>query len=194
MKFEQLLKIYWSRNFLYGGKTQPFQVTFSEFFDDKPGIGQQSINQFIKRFEAQHYFLLKNNQILLSKLYKLNKRKIINVYLSKILTINYNIFEIIRINYIRLYLIKTFRGRCYALGKPSRGQRTWSNAQNAFKCNRYIPIFIQNVKKMNTKKSKKSKNPKNLKNLKFEYFKQKLKKKQPKMKMLIIRKKKNIWF
>nr|ASY95720.1 ribosomal protein S13 [Paraurostyla sp.] len=192
--------MYWSRSFLYGGKTQPFQVTFFEFFDDKPGISKKSIDQFIKRFEAQHYFLLKHNETLLSKLYKLGKRKTINIYLSKILTINYNIFEIIRFNHIRLYLIKTFRGRCHALGKPSRGQRTWSNAKNAYKCNNYIQNFIQNVKKINTKKPKKFKNLKNLKNskslkdLKTEFFKNKLKKKQPKLKMLIIKKKKNIWF
>lgn len=46
------------------------------------------------------------------------------MYLSKTISINNAISELQRYNLIRLYLIKTFRGRCHALGKPSRGQRT----------------------------------------------------------------------
>jgi len=54
----------------------------------------------------------------------LDRRKIINMYLSQLSSINNDIFELIKYNLIRLYLIKTFRGRCHALGKPVRGQRT----------------------------------------------------------------------
>jgi ribosomal protein S13 len=46
------------------------------------------------------------------------------MFLAQLMNINSNIDELLRYNLIRLYLIKTFRGRCHALGKPSRGQRT----------------------------------------------------------------------
>ncbi len=75
----------------------------------------------IKRFEFN--FL----KIDLSKTFlylSLDQRKIINMYLSQLTSINNDIFELMKYNLIRLYLIKTFRGRCHALGKPSRGQRT----------------------------------------------------------------------
>jgi ribosomal protein S13 len=78
---------------------------------------------FIRRFEIQHLLLHENKSKSLLKL-RLNKRKIFNMYLSKTISINNAISELQRYNLIRLYLIKTFRGRCHALGKPSRGQRT----------------------------------------------------------------------
>jgi ribosomal protein S13 len=95
-----------------------------EFFDDKAGLSHKSKNQFVKRFELYFYTLLKNKNKTFIDFTKLNQRKIINMYLSRLNSINYDISEIIKYNFIRLYLIKTFRGRCHALGKPSRGQRT----------------------------------------------------------------------
>ena len=49
-------------------------------------------------------------------------------------------------NIIRLYLIKSYRGRCHAFGKPSRGQRTWSNGWTAFKHNHTLRKFISETK------------------------------------------------
>ena len=34
MKFEQLLQIYWSRGFLYGGKVRNFNINLITFFDE----------------------------------------------------------------------------------------------------------------------------------------------------------------
>jgi len=148
MKFEQLLQIYWSRGFLYGGKTQTFDTLIFNFLNSKPGLSRKNTNFFLKRFEIQHLFLKKNNKKTFLIL-KLDKRKIINMYLSQLTSINNDINELIRYNLIRLYLIKTFRGRAQSLGKPSRGQRTWSNAWNSYKCNTIIKNFIQEVKKFN---------------------------------------------
>ena len=187
MKFEQLLRIYWSRGFLYGGKTQSFNVGFKEFFDDKPGLKNKSITIFIKRFELQHFSLPENTEKTFSSKLSLDRRKIINMYLSQIISINHNIFEILKYNLIRLYLIKTFRGRCHALGKPSRGQRTWSNAQNAGKCNKITRNFIQEVKKFNFVEKKQE-------SLSKKFVKKKIKKKAPKIKMIFTKKKKNLWF
>lgn len=186
MKFEQLLKIYWSRGFLYGGRTQSFATNFKDFFLDKNGLSATSEKAFIKRFEIQHLSLKKNKSKFLSLL-PLNKRKIFNMYLSQLISINASIFELQRYNLIRLYLIKTFRGRCHALGKPSRGQRTWSNAQNAYKCNKVTRTFIQDVKKFNFVEKKKE-------SLNLKFLKKKIRVKAPKIKMIFTKKRKNLWF
>lgn len=189
MKFEQYLKIYWSRNFLYGGKTQPFQVTFTEFFIDKSGLKTKSIKLFYKRFEIKHLILLKNSEILFSKEFSLSQRKVFNYYLSKLTSINNEIFELQKFNQIRSYLIKTYHGRRLSLNKPSRGQRTWSNASTAKICNIHIKNFINNVKRLNAHRIKKVKESLNKK-----FFKKKIKQKTPKLKMIFTKKKKNIWF
>lgn len=186
MKFEQLLKIYWSRNFLYGGKTQSFDVTLEEFFQDKPGLGPKSINIFLKRFEL-HYFASKNNRFKTFLTFSLSWRKVFNIYLSKLNSINHSIYELHKFNLIRLYLIKTFRGRCHALGKPSRGQRTWSNASNAYICNKTTRTFIQEVKKFNFVEKK-------AESLNRKFIKKIIKKKAPKIKMVFTKKRTNFWF
>lgn len=184
MKFEQLLQIYWSRGFLYGGKVKSFNINLKTFFEENPGLAKKSQKQLIQRFEL-NYFLFDKTQAFLTL--PLNQRKIINMYLSQIISINNGIFDLIKYNLIRLYLIKTFRGRCYALGKPSRGQRTWSNASTAFRCNRVIRIFIRQVKKNNVVEKK-------VESLNKKITKKKLKRNAPKIKMVITKKKKNLWF
>lgn len=185
MKFEQLLQIYWSRGFLYGGKVRNFNVNLTDFFDERPGMASTAKRKFIQRFELNH-FILKKHESLISL--PLNQRKIINMYLSQIISINNNIFDLIKYSLIRLYLIKTFRGRCCALGKPSRGQRTWSNASSAYVCNRVIRVFIRQVKKNNVIEKK-------VESLNLKILKRKIKKiNLPKIKMVITKKKKNLWF
>lgn len=184
MKFEQLLQIYWSRGFLYGGKVRSFNINLKDFFSENSGLANKSKLLMVKRFE---FNFLKSD---LSKTFlylSLDSRKIINMYLSQLTSINNDIFELIRYNIIRAYLIKTFRGRCHSLGKPTRGQRTWSNASNAYKCNRIIRIFIRQVKKNNVIEKK-------TESLNMKITKKKLKKNAPKIKMIILKKKKNLWF
>lgn len=81
------------------------------------------------RFELR-YFLQNTPQELLTS-YQIQNHtpleKPINVLFSQINSVNHQRSEIHRLNIIRLYLIKSYRGRCHALGKPVRGQRTWSN-------------------------------------------------------------------
>lgn len=184
MKFEQLLQIYWSRGFLYGGKVKSFNINLKTFFEENSGLANKAKKQLIQRFELNH-FLFNKTQTFTSL--PLDQRKIINMYLSQIISINNNVFELIKYNLIRLYLIKTFRGRCYALGKPSRGQRTWSNASTAYRCNRVIRIFIRQVKKNNVIEKK-------VESLNMKITKKKIKKKAPKIKMVLTKKKKNLWF
>jgi len=47
-----------------------------------------------------------------------------NIIFSQISSINHLIYDVKRLTSIRLYLLKTTRGKAQALGKPSRGQRT----------------------------------------------------------------------
>ena len=47
-----------------------------------------------------------------------------NIILSQITSVNHQVSEVHHYNLIRLYLIKSYRGKAQAMGKPSRGQRT----------------------------------------------------------------------
>ncbi len=184
MKFEQLLQIYWSRGFLYGGKVKNFNITLKNFFIENSGLANKSEKKIIKRFE---FNFLKHNTSKTFLTLSLDQRKIINMYLSQLTSINNTIFELIKYNLIRLYLIKTFRGRSHALGKPVRGQRTWSNASTALKCNKIIKIFIRQVKKNNVVEKK-------TESLNTKITKKKIKRNLPKIKMVIVKKKKSLWF
>ena len=180
MKFEQLLQIYWSRGFLYGGKVGNFNITLKNFFSENSGLADKSKIKLIKRFE---FNFLKYDTSKTFLILSLDQRKIINMYLSQLTSINNTIFELIKYNLIRLYLIKTFRGRSHALGKPVHGQRTWSNASTASKCNRTLKIFIRQVKKNNVVEKK-------IESLNTKITKKKIKRNAPKIKMVIIKKKK----
>lgn len=76
---------------------------------------------FTKRFELSFYFFFRNFIFFKNEPEKI---KIFNSYFSFITNTNADVTDILRYNLIRLYLIKTFRGRAQALGKPARGQRT----------------------------------------------------------------------
>lgn len=184
MKFEQLLQVYWSKTFLYGGRTFSFNTTLENFFLNLRGVAVKGRKAFIKRFEFNHMIKKKDENL---NTLDLDRRKVINMYLSRITSINNTINELIRYNLIRLYLIKSYRGRCQALGKPSRGQRTWSNAWNSYKCNRILRLFIIEVKKNNPILTKPEK-------INFKKVKKKFKKAKIKIKMQIVKKKVNLWF
>lgn len=183
MKFEQLLQVYWSKGFLYGGRVRSFDISVKDLFEDLPGMSRFSKNLFIRRFELGAFY--KKEESL--KITRLDFRKVINMYLSQIASINNNVKELTKFNIIRLYLIKSHRGRAQAMGKPSRGQRTWSNAWNAYRCNRILRLFISEVKRNNVVKQA----PVVL-NLKF--IKRKVKKTPIKIKMQVVKKKINLWF
>ena len=182
MKFEQLLQIYWSRGFLYGGKVKNFNIDLKSFFLENTGLAWKSKKKLIQRFELNCFIFDKDKTFLHLPL---DERKIINMYLSQLTSINNDIFELIKYNLIRIYLIKTFKGRCHALGKPTRGQRTWSNASTAYKCNRAVRFFIRQVKKNNVIEKK-------VESLNKKITKKKVKKTAPKIKMVIIKKKKKL--
>jgi len=77
--------------------------------------------KILKRFELN---ILYTNPFNTFMDYDKDVRKLINILLSQVTSVNNQISEIQKYNLIRLYLTKTYRGRAQALGKPSRGQRT----------------------------------------------------------------------
>jgi ribosomal protein S13 len=85
------------------------------------GLGAKSKINFLKRFELT-IFKVKFEKKFMA--ISLDRRKIINMYLSQLFSINNSIDELIKYNVIRLYLIKSFRGKAQSMGKPSHGQRT----------------------------------------------------------------------
>lgn len=54
--------------------------------------------------------------------------KSINIILSQVNNVNLVLHELKNINILRMYLVKSYRGYCHSIGKPVRGQRTWSNS------------------------------------------------------------------
>jgi len=81
-----------------------------------------------QRFELT---ILKSTPTKLLTHYELETSKIIikplNIFLSQVHTVNNQYTDLLRLVIMRLFLIKSYKGRCHAIGKPVRGQRTWSN-------------------------------------------------------------------
>lgn len=73
---------------------------------------------------------------------------------SQINSVNNQLPELKRVNILRLYLTRSYRGKCHALGKPVRGQRTWSNSWNSYNYNRLVRSFIGETKKILKKDQK----------------------------------------
>ncbi len=184
MKFEQVIHIYWQKGFLYCGKTIPFHTSWRYLCNDVGGLGLKTKIKLLKRFEL--YSLFYNNRASFINLDDEVKMSI-NIILSKITSLNFQLTEIHKLNLIRLYLIKTYRGKAQAMGKPSRGQRTWSNAWTAYNYNKILRLWVATIQKTFDKAKKDEK-------INFKVVKKTLKKsskegfiKQPK-------KKKSNWF
>ena len=129
MKFDHLLRIYWSRYFLYGGVTYPFSMSLKNLRRTLRGIGSYFVGLLEKRFELgslRKWERLPFTSPLLSHL-----KHSLNVHLAQLLNINGDVREWEHANLMRFYMIKSYHGRALALGKPARGQRTWSNAHTS---------------------------------------------------------------
>jgi len=144
LKFEQVLQIYWSKGFLYSGRITPFQTNLHNFCNEAGGLGMTTKIKLLKRFELNSLY---NNSFSLFSEQDKDIQKLINILLSQITSVNNQISELNKYNLIRLYLIKSYRGRSQALGKPSRGQRTWSNAWTSYNYNKIIRNFIHTIQK-----------------------------------------------
>ena len=151
MKFEQVLKIYWSKSFLFGGVTFAFDTDWRRFGLNIKGIGLHTQLQIIRRFEL--HSLLFNPKGSLAVMDD-ESRLSLNRLFAKMNSIYVQVTELNKLNVVRLFLIKSFRGKAQAFGKPSHGQRTWSNAWTAYLYNKDLRIFIAEVQKKLNKDKK----------------------------------------
>ena len=145
MKFEHILSIYWTNNLLLNTKLHGFNTTPSILMKASSGFSVAFYRLTVIRFELNWLLAKKNIPF---AYYKKAIIRLLNVFYSQIVNVNTPIVELARINIIRLYLLKTFRGRAQAIGKPSRGQRTWSNAWTAYNNNKTLRFFISNIRKL----------------------------------------------
>lgn len=139
MKFEHVLQIYWSKGLLINGKLRSFDTPLKALFTSSRGFNQATLNNLIMRFEFYpkssilHKLVSEAHPTLATSL---------NLIFSQLTSVNNSVAEVQKYQLLRLYLIKTTRGRSHALGKPSRGQRTWSNAWSAYHTNKITRAFI----------------------------------------------------
>lgn len=184
MKFEHILQIYWSKGFLTNGKLQTFQTSFKHVFASPGGFSHAMKNLLISRFEL--YNAKKNPDqglITLSPVLPMS----MNILFSQITSVNSGSVDLTRYNLLRLYLIKTTRGRSHALGKPSRGQRTWSNAWTAYNCNNTTRSFISAYQKIQKENEREEK-------INYKLIKKKTMKKKKKDAVSKVKIKINHWF
>ena len=108
----------------------------------------------------------------------------LNYYYSQTASVNETIKDVHKFNVIRYYLIRSYRGKCHALGKPVHGQRTWSNAWSSFNSNLTLRRFISETKRNLQKNQKEEK-------INFRLIKKKYANKQKKVKK--VEEKKLVW-
>jgi len=167
LKFEHVLHIYWSQYFLFNTKTVVLATTIGGLTKNLFGLSSSFQNYLLARFEMIKLIFNSNKSLLF---YNLDILKLINITLSKMTSINYPISELQMLTILRLYLIKTFQGKSHMLGKPVRGQRTWSNGWTSYNSNKLLRTFVnkyfsllaknQKEEKINFKKVKKKKKKK----------------------------------
>ena len=185
MKFEHILQIYWTKGFFYGGKLFYFDQSLNDLMYKTPGLGKKAKSRFVQRFELTHF--LKDKSTLLVD-HQATRRRVLlhplNIIFSQVNSVNSRRADLHRLNVIRLYLIRTHRGRSHALGKPVRGQRTWSNAWNSYNLNRVLRNFISETRRLLRKNARVEKI--NYKMVKKKYASKKTNKnKTPKKKTVI---------
>lgn len=184
MKFEQVLQIYWTKGFLYNGKVLPFDSNWWSFCHEVGGFGRTTRVKFVRRFELNHFYYNKKRSF--GELDD-GVHRSMNLILSKMSSINYRVSEVQYLNLVRLYLIKSHRGRAQALGKPSRGQRTWSNAWTAYHYNKVIRNFVVTTQRILNKDKKEEK-------INYKLIKKKIKKSNKEGMIKTPKKKANAWF
>jgi ribosomal protein S13 len=154
MKFEQVLQIYWTKGFLCSGRVLPFNVDWRQFSNATEGIALFNKLKLLRRFELSS--LYHDHKLTFDNMDKESRRSMNRIF-SQMSSINYRLSDLTRLNIIRLYLIKSFRGKAQACGKPSRGQRTWSNAWTSFTYNKELRVFIAQVQNQINKNKREEK-------------------------------------
>ena len=150
MKFEHVLQIYWTKGFFFAGKLFYFDQTLPSLIPQLPGLGWQFKKQLIRRFELTNLTrTISEKDVLLGDYQIQNNTPIfrpLNIIFSQVNSVNNYYTDLRRFILVREYLIKSYRGRCHAIGKPVRGQRTWSNSWNSYNINKDLRFFISKAR------------------------------------------------
>lgn len=144
MKFEHIVHIYWTKGFFFGGKQFYFEQTPNELSYELPGLGKQIKTILINRFELT-YYRKKYWAVKLTNYENISKKSFLiplNLIFSQINSVNNSHRDLLTLKLLKLYLIKSYRGKSHFLGKPVNGQRTWSNAWNSFNYNTVLRSFV----------------------------------------------------
>lgn len=121
--------------------------TFYELFQITSGLGRKSKVIILNKLELENSVNV--NLTLVNRFSTFYKKELIgflNRYYSQVASVNNTVYDLRRIRIIRLYLVKSYKGYCHALGKPVHGQRTWSNAWSSYKNNLILRNFISESK------------------------------------------------
>jgi hypothetical protein len=149
VRYEHILQIYWTKGFFFGGNLFYFDKTISDVMGYLPGFRGFFLKKLSERFELTYFFKYRGCRGQQLVTYQDSTGRVIlvplNIIFSQINSVNHQRENLYRLNIIRLYLIKSYRGRCHALGKPARGQRTWSNGWNAFNVNKTLRLYISKM-------------------------------------------------
>ena len=133
MKFEHILQIYWTKGFFYSTKLFYFSLSLNSLIYNLYGLNKKFKTVLNQRFELSYFFNNKINNIIDYSNYNNTLYSSINIILSQVTSVNNQICDLEKLNIVRLYLIKSYKGKAHAIGKPVKGQRTWSNAWNSYK-------------------------------------------------------------
>ena len=106
---------------MFNNTLEPFNTPLKTLFKNTNIVGESTINLLVERFEVRDIITDRQFTLVGEGSEILNA---VNTFFSQFSSVNGRIRALQRLILIRLFLIKTFRGRSHALGKPSRGQRT----------------------------------------------------------------------
>ena len=152
------------------------------------GLGRFFLFLIFKRLELNFSISILLTYI---KKFRFNYKKEIigffNNLLSQINSVNNAYLDLKKLNILRFYLIKSSRGWSHALGKPVRGQRTWSNAWTTYNYNRILRKFIYTMRLDLLKNKKEQK-------INYKLIQKKYATKKKKITGVSTKAKKYIWF
>jgi ribosomal protein S13 len=146
MRFDHVLSAYWPKGFFFGGQLFYFDKTIDEVLARAPGLGRYTRSKLVDRYELDYFLQCEPGLNLLNFQEQGSEPKEFLQSLNKMMSEISSVNELRHMKHERalrkLYLLRTYRGRCHAQGKPTRGQRTWSNGWTPYKYNTYVRTWL----------------------------------------------------
>lgn len=121
-------------------------INFKYIYDNLYGFNFLFWKLFILRTEKQTPYI-NFKHILWFNFNDISFYKILNSYILKVTSPYIKLKIIKNLNILRLYLIKNYRGKCHIIGKPQRGQRTWSNASTPKRTDMFVKNYVKSKSK-----------------------------------------------